>query len=139
MLFGALQALVGVSALPAPSGGPVTDTVPSAVPVTATIPSGAPVTATGTKAHSAAVSGPAPSGISNNGTAPVTAGGKRRIGYYDAFDWARAAKPELKIEALDFKPEIELKGLTHVILGKARMIMVRKRLRFDLRRSFVHP
>jgi hypothetical protein len=102
LLFGALQALVGVSALPAANHG-----------ILARSDSASAATLTGTLTPVSS-----PSGATANGTAPATAGGKRRIGYYDAFDWARAAKPELKIEALEFKPDIELKGLTHVILGK---------------------
>jgi hypothetical protein len=44
--------------------------------------------------------------------------GKRRIGYYDAFDWARAANPNAKIEELQLEPAEEFKDLTHVILGE---------------------
>lgn len=117
LLFGALQALVGVSALPAAGNG----VLPRSVAVTGTI------------APTPSASGMGAPTPSSNGTESATSGGKRRIGYYDAFDWAQAAKPELKIEALEFKPEMELKGLTHVILGKSLTIAKPNRLDAGLR------
>jgi hypothetical protein len=37
--------------------------------------------------------------------------GKRKIAYYDAYDWPRSG--------VTFDPEIQLKGLTHVVFGKS--------------------
>lgn len=68
------------------------------------------------------------------------AGKKRRIGYYDAFDWARQANASLMTETLVFDHATELQDLTHVILGESSFLPDRRwRSRVERHDTFPQP